>query len=142
MPSPTPHAVAPPSSPPTLAEVPAPLDLTHARLVSGLAHLLFALGFRDLQTGLQSRTSRSDLVSAGTHCPDVTARSGHNTLDIFAVETMASLGTEPTAWRLQALAAAAKSAGAGFWLAVPSEARTVAAHRVRELRISARVICV
>lgn len=115
---------------------------THTRLVSALVHLLFALGFRGIHSGTRDRFSLSGFVGAENHHPDVTARSGRDTLDVFAVETATSLTSETTVQRLRALATAADAKGAGLWLAVPPEARTEAALRLQEWGVSARVICV
>ncbi len=110
-------------------------DATHARLVSALVHLLFALGFRSIHTVSPPLPSAPDDAS---HRPDLIARSGHNTRSLFAVETTTSLRSERATQRLLTLASEAEESE--FWVAVPSEARPAALRYVRELEIPARVI--
>lgn len=108
-------------------------DPTHARLVSALVHLLFGLGFRSIRTDAGSWTHPT-----APHRPDVTARSGRDTLSLFAVETTSSLDSERAAQRLRALA---RDAGAHeLWLAVPPESRVDAIRRLRDLQLDGRVI--
>lgn len=124
---------SPPLHAPSLALPPVP-DATHARLVSALIHLLFALGFRNIQTP----PPHPPASGTPSFHPDVIARSGHNTRSVFAVETALSLRSERATKRLLALAT--ESEGGECWLAVPPETRPVALRHVHEHKIDARVI--
>jgi hypothetical protein len=95
--------------------------------------LLFGLGFRSIRTD----ASVSQHPTA-PHRPDVTARSGPDTLSLFAVETTSSLESERATQRLRALAKEAEANE--IWLAVPPEARADAIRRLQELHITGRVI--
>lgn len=125
----SPHAASPPIAPPLATSS----DPTHARLVSALVHLLFGLGFRSIRTDAGASRHPTDLSR-----PDVTARSGQNTLSLFAVETTSSLDSERAAHRLRTLAMEAETNE--VWLAVPPEARADAIRRLTDLKVTGRVI--
>ena len=130
---PHPSFHVPTPTPDLLSFPPAP-DPTHSRLVSALVHLLFGLGFREIET----LPLRPSTTSESAYRPDVIARSGQNTRSHFVVETADSLQSAGSSQRLLALAR--ESSGTDFWLAVPPDARPSALRRLKDLEIRARVI--